>query len=44
MEINFQVIELVLAVQKYKSLSKVAQAMCISEPALSKQVKRYEEA
>ncbi len=44
MEINFQVIELVLAVQKYKSLSKVAQAMCISEPALSKQVKRYEDA
>lgn len=42
MEINFQVIELVLAVQKYSSLSKVAQVMCISEPALSKQVKRFE--
>ena len=44
MEINFQVIELVLAVKKYSSLSKVAQVMCVSEPALSKQVKRYEDA
>ena len=34
MEINFQVIELVLAVKKYSSLSKVAQVMCVSEPAL----------
>lgn len=43
MSISFETIELVIALQKQKSLSKVAQSLFISEPALSKKIKKIEE-
>ncbi|MGN1344964.1 MAG: LysR family transcriptional regulator [Traorella sp.] len=43
MKINFQTIEIILTIQKCNSISKAAKELYISEPALSKQIKRYEE-
>lgn len=42
MSFTFQSIEIILAIQKYNSISKAAQYLYISEPALSKQIKRIE--
>lgn len=42
MSITFQAIELACALQKYKSISKTAEAFYVSEPALSKQIQKLE--
>jgi DNA-binding transcriptional LysR family regulator len=41
--ITFQQIETFLTIAKYQNLSKVAEAMYISQPALSKTLQRFEE-
>lgn len=43
MSISFQTIEWVVALQRLKSISKTAQSLYISEPALSKKIKKTEE-
>lgn len=43
MKISFQTIEIILTIQKCNSISKAAKELYISEPALSKQIKRYED-
>lgn len=42
MDFSFQTIEIILAIQKYNSISQAAQNLYVSEPALSKQIKRIE--
>lgn len=42
MSFSFQTIEIILAIQKHNSISKAAQNLYISEPALSKQIRRIE--
>ena len=43
MGISFETIELIIALKEHKSLSKTAQSLFISEPALSKKIKNTEE-
>ena len=43
MSISFQTIEWVIALQRLKSISKTAQSLYISEPALSKKIKKTED-
>lgn len=42
MNIDFRTIEIVMALKKYNSISKASQNLYISEPALSKQLKKIE--
>ena len=42
MSIDFRTIEIIIALKKYNSISKAAQNLYVSEPALSKQLKKIE--
>lgn len=42
MSLTFHTIELVIALQQHRSISKAAKSLYISEPALSKQIKKIE--